>query len=318
VLSPGELMVLNFLLAKGASTSRGCWWRQKRIAEETGISVRSVQRHISKLERAGLLRIQHRQATTNLYFADAVENAQGSFNFCGNRGVPPRQNGGPFYRTEVKATEEQAGPAEFSQAQLEAPRVQAALRRARSRIERADNPRAYARAIIAAELAADQARAAMQQTAHVPAPDWGMTPELEAFIREHEARQRELGILPPANTESDMARNGARDGSPDSNLSGSVLAEEAGVGVEGHARQRRDGTGRCNPAVGLLDGQHPREVCAGRHLIAPTRAGIKSGAPAIPPAGSRLARDHLDGGFRRKGVEAHERNLQWTNFPIRQ
>jgi len=47
-------------------------------------------------------------------------------------------------------------------------------------------------------------------------------------------------------------------------------------GVEGHASQRRDGTGRWNPAQGfLVRGQRQRESVG--TLIAPTQAGIEPG-----------------------------------------
>lgn len=89
-LALGARAVLTFLLSKGAGTSRGCWWRQKRISEETDIPLRSVQRYLAKLEQLGWIRIQHRQSTTNLYFAKTVENPdenpsvkpQREFPFC--------------------------------------------------------------------------------------------------------------------------------------------------------------------------------------------------------------------------------------------
>lgn len=47
-------------------------------------------------------------------------------------------------------------------------------------------------------------------------------------------------------------------------------------GVEGHARSRRDGTGRDNPAQGILVREQQQAERPGT-LIAPTQAGFESG-----------------------------------------
>lgn len=152
----GARAVLAFLLQKGAGTSRGCWWRQKRISEETGIPLRSVQRYLAKLEQAGRIRVQHRQSTTNLYFAQtveiSVEKDQSGFSFSPKVAGPPRQNGGSFYRTEVSPPEVKQRNAAKVQTQNLTPEISAVLHRARKRIERARNPAAYRATIIGIEL----------------------------------------------------------------------------------------------------------------------------------------------------------------------
>lgn len=153
-MKPGPRIVLDFLTSVGGATERGCWWRQRRIAERTGFSVRTVQRHLSALEKDGHLRIQHRQATTNLYF---VCNA----NLSGGHAKLAYLN----YKTESKAPKESkqalAFPPrtitnEYGRTDLnpEWIRLTEVLRGAQDRIRRARNPLAYERAIIQREVAA--------------------------------------------------------------------------------------------------------------------------------------------------------------------
>lgn len=61
-----------------------------------------------------------------------------------------------------------------------------------------------------------------------------------------------------------------------------AAGREQGRGVEGHARRRRNGTGRRNPAQGfLVRGQRQRESAG--TLVAPILAGIKPGRPCSGP-----------------------------------
>jgi len=98
IIKPVDRLLLDFLRSKGGALARGCWWRQKKIAEELSMSLRTVQRHLSKLESLGLIRIQHRQATTNLYFVAAAPARKID--------VGVRQFGIPFYRTESQTPKE--------------------------------------------------------------------------------------------------------------------------------------------------------------------------------------------------------------------
>ena len=57
---------------------------------------------------------------------------------------------------------------------------------------------------------------------------------------------------------------------------------DEGRGVEGNASQRRNGTGRWNPAQGfLVRGQRHRESVG--TLVGPIQAGIESGRPSSEP-----------------------------------
>ena len=60
------------------------------------------------------------------------------------------------------------------------------------------------------------------------------------------------------------------------------VGSDEGRGVEGNASQRRNGTGRWNPAQGfLVRGQRQRESVG--TLVAPIQAGIKPGRPSSEP-----------------------------------
>jgi len=62
----------------------------------------------------------------------------------------------------------------------------------------------------------------------------------------------------------------------------SFADRDEGRGVDGHASQRRNGTGRWNPAQGfLVRGQRHRESVG--TLVGPIQAGIESGRPSSEP-----------------------------------
>jgi hypothetical protein len=163
-MKPTLRAVLTFLRSKGGATERGCWWRQKKMAVEIGVPVRSLQRYLAQLEALGSIRVQHRCSTTNLYFVvgKAVEikpvlacpyakmaNASIELNIqtpkkpaalavSASGEMPPYQVPNEFGRMIVNP---------------EYARIRDVLHAADDRIRRARDPGAYARAIIARERA---------------------------------------------------------------------------------------------------------------------------------------------------------------------
>lgn len=106
-MKPSDRIMLAFLTAKGGTTARGCWWRQKHIAEETGLSLRTVQRAIARLEELKYIRVQHRFATTNLYFVDHIEKKQKALFFGGKVAWGYVKTADIINRTEVSTPKEE-------------------------------------------------------------------------------------------------------------------------------------------------------------------------------------------------------------------
>lgn len=240
-MSPGERVLLNFLVSKGAATERGCWHRQKNIALAIGVSLRTVQRYLRRLEDSKLVRIQHRQSTTNLYFAD-VDKRQASFDFQQvesrqiDRGI--RQNGVSFYRTEVNTPK--GSSAALSPEEIAHPRTQELLRDRgfQQRVRRADDPQRYEVAVIRAELRRVSDLVKKQEVV-IPEQPRPLTEyekealksegfdDLEDFIREHERKRLAL----PANAAPCVAVNSAPHSSGDDYTQGVALADHVGVGA---------------------------------------------------------------------------------------
>ncbi len=148
MLSPGAYRMLAFLRNRGAAGA-GCWWFQENIAKALGISVRTVRRHVADLVDAGLVDSKRRGSTSNLYALRQTRGKQLVFESADVPSDRPKMAG---RRKRISITEssntEEAGSRSFSSEEIEHPGVQEALRKARSRIQRAQNPEAYQAAII--------------------------------------------------------------------------------------------------------------------------------------------------------------------------
>ncbi len=188
------MRMLAFLKRHGAGAS-GCWWFQENIAKEMAVSVRTVRRHLAELVRAGIADSKRRGSTANLYALCETRGKQLEIPF---QDVRSDRTKWPVERprntiTEVN-TEKKKLAAPPTPEEIANPRVQAALRRARGRIERADNPRAYEVAIIRGEIASwSRAHRPFEPAPRKPVTRETVTdPELEEFIRQHEARRSAL------------------------------------------------------------------------------------------------------------------------------
>ncbi len=208
ILSIGERALLNFLISKGAATERGCWHRQKNIAKELVISVRTLQRWLKKLETDKLITVKHRQSTTNLYFVNRVENTQGSFDFSGNRVIGIRQNGRRFYRTEALTPKGARSPSQFSNSESEDQKHFGPLSRDEilhpaaipyvqergafaARMQQADNPQRYQAAVVHRAIAEWEARKLERKITESVSPaleEFSSDPELEEFMRQHDQK----------------------------------------------------------------------------------------------------------------------------------
>ena len=173
-MRPTLRVVLNFLKSKGAATARGCWWRQKKMAAELGIPLRSLQRYLSQLEDLGEIRIHHRCSTTNLYFVcgNVVENKtvlaggaakMADLNYKTEASTPKEKQACSLFpkrKPTTFPTLDELVPYEIPngvgriEPNPEYQRIARLLYRAERRIAAAENPAAYRAAIIDRESAA--------------------------------------------------------------------------------------------------------------------------------------------------------------------
>jgi DNA-binding MarR family transcriptional regulator len=139
--------------------------KQDRLARQCKMTKATLVRMLDELKRDGILTTEMRGPTSCLYFLSIKqEMAKPMAKALAKPLAKPLAKALPPYLfTELKLEkkQEQAGALGFSQAEIEHPAVQAALRRARWRIEAADDPKAYTAKIIREELAAASARPGM-------------------------------------------------------------------------------------------------------------------------------------------------------------
>lgn len=296
MLSRGASLTLAFLRARSGKTGQ-CWWKQQNIAAALRISLRTVGRHIAELTAAGELESLRRGSTSNLYtlrktcgkhYTLEAENVRLDRPKCPNVSIelnlkPRRKLARPLFEIPPETIQSPEGR---TAPNPEYVFLQGVVRSARSRIERAENPAAYSRAVMRAELEAFRAK---QRPSNVVEKREVSLASYSSASGANEAQDVRVMPLPepylPVNPNETCAS----------------LAKEAGVGVEGHARQRRNGTGRCNPDVGLLDGRY-LDIAAGNaesrspgeNLIAPIQAGIKSGTSAFSPQKKPPDSEHCD------------------------
>lgn len=167
---------------------------QETIARRLGIKQRQLRKYLLELKNAGLLAIHKQGRAPAVYQLFADEKCRSS------AGRVPVEASVSITEFNSNYKYKAGLPADFSAEQIEHPRVQAALRRARSRIERADNPAAYEARIIREEWAAAAGRhgpgAATRDTKTPSLPTLLETPCCPAAGGNRETNSGEVAAIP--------------------------------------------------------------------------------------------------------------------------
>lgn len=205
-MTRGARTLLAFMRFRGGAQGQ-CWWKQSTISRQLDCHRSSVIRWVAELVKDGALASVRRGSMGNLYTLTKCGPRQGELSQNATSDVAKSDK---LSYLQNKNPERAKPP--ISPEQQNLPEVQAALRKARGRIERAKNPRAYTEAIIRAEsshgaVATSPAVAPSFSTLHrladrqsvgsvsketvtdrfLPKPE--ELEGLEEFAREHEARR---------------------------------------------------------------------------------------------------------------------------------
>ena len=190
-MTRGAKSLLAFLRFRSAKIGY-CYWRQEKIAAHFNCSVRSVGRWLRELIDDGSVTVR-RRGHVNEYRPLKDGGKQKEIPLEPVRSDQPKCpiDGGAYKNIGSLNSNESSAQLVFSPEEIRHPEVQRVLRRAQDRINRADNPEAYAKRIVAETLARLRKP---PQVETVVRPPVAMTPELAAFIEQHQAHQRRLGI----------------------------------------------------------------------------------------------------------------------------
>ncbi len=192
-MTRGAKSLLAFLRFRGGRAGQ-CWWRQAKIADELGCHRSSIVRWTAELVALGEIESIRQGSRANLYILRKSGAKQRSLPLQNATSVvAPCDKEKPTYKERGIKKQEKQAP--LSTEEIQNPKTQRLLRDRsfRQRAENARNPEAYVAAAVRSTLGAYEWRKPPQctsrRTEFIESDDG-----LEAFIAEHEARQRGMKI----------------------------------------------------------------------------------------------------------------------------